>query len=50
MPREQLLAHDDGRPLPDGVLARVMLREDSAVVPDLERIEARIHEGLQQAA
>jgi hypothetical protein len=36
--------------LPDGVLARVMLREDSALVPDLMRIEARIHEGLQQAA
>jgi hypothetical protein len=26
------------------------LREDTAVVPDLMRIEARIHEGLQQAA
>jgi hypothetical protein len=45
-----LLQHDDGEPLPDGVLARVMLREDSALVPDLARIEARIHEGLQQAA
>ena len=48
--REELLPQDDGEPLPDGVLARVMLREDSALVPDLARIEARIHEGLQQAA
>lgn len=48
--REQLLPRDDDAPLPDGVLARVMLREDEAVVPDLLRLEARIHEGMQQAA
>ena len=50
VPRDELLTRDDGEPLPDGVLARVMLREDSALVPDLERIEARIQESLQQAA
>ena len=50
VPRDELLQHDDGEPLPDGVLARVTLREDSALVPDLARIEARIQEGLQQAA
>jgi chemosensory pili system protein ChpC len=50
VPRDQLLPQDDGESLPDGVLSRVMLREDTAVVPDLLRIEARIHEGLQQAA
>jgi chemosensory pili system protein ChpC len=50
VPRDELLAQDDGEALPDGVLARVMLREDSALVPDLMRIEARIQEGLQQAA
>ena len=50
VPREELLPQDDGEPLPDGVLARVTLREDSALVPDLARIEARIHEGLQQVA
>ena len=50
VPRDQLLTHDDGEALPDGVLARVQLREDDALVPDLARIEARIHESLQQAA
>ena len=50
VPREELLPQDDGEPLPDGVLARVRLREDSALVPDLARLEARIHEGLQQVA
>ena len=50
VPRDQLLTHDDGDALPDGVLARVLLREDEALVPDLARIEARIHESLQQAA
>ena len=50
VPRDELLTQDDGEPLPDGVLARVTLREDSALVPDLERIEARIQESLQQAA
>jgi chemosensory pili system protein ChpC len=50
VPRDELLTRDDGEPLPDGVLARVTLREDSALVPDLERIEARIQESLQQAA
>ena len=50
VPREQLLPQDAGEPLPDGVLARVMLREDAALVPDLARIEARIQESLQQAA
>lgn len=50
VPRDELLSQDDGETLPDGVLARVMLREDSALVPDLARIEARIQESLQQAA
>lgn len=50
VPRDELLPQDDGEPLPDGALARVMLREDSALVPDLARIEARIRESLQQAA
>ena len=50
VPREQLQPQEEAEPLPDGVLARVMLREDSALVPDLARIEARIQESLQQAA
>jgi len=50
VPRDELLTQDDGEPLPDGVLARVTLREDSALVPDLARIEERIQESLQQAA
>ncbi len=50
VPRDQLLSQEEAEPLPDGVLARVMLREDAALVPDLARIEARIQESLQQAA
>ena len=50
VPRDQLQSQEEAEPLPDGVLARVMLREDAALVPDLARIEARIQESLQQAA
>ena len=50
VPRDELLQHDDGEPLPTACAGAVTLREDSALVPDLARIEARIQEGLQQAA
>lgn len=36
--------------LPDGVLARVTLNEDEALVPDLEGIETMIGQALAQAA
>jgi chemosensory pili system protein ChpC len=40
--------HDDT--LPAGVQARVLLNEDRALLPDLERIERMIGEALKQAA
>ena len=36
--------------LPAGVQARVMLNEDNALLPDLERVEAMIGEALRAAA
>lgn len=36
--------------LPDGVLSRVRLRDERAVIPDINRIETLIAEVLQQAA
>src|SRR4249919_2673132 len=41
--------HDD-EALPAGVQARVLLNEDNALLPDLERVEAMIGEALRQAA
>lgn len=35
--------------LPDAVAARVMLREDAALIPDLDRIQARLAEALAPA-
>jgi chemosensory pili system protein ChpC len=40
----------DAETLPAGVQARVLLNEDQALLPDLERIEQLIGEALQQAA
>ena len=40
----------DAEILPAGVQARVLLNEDQALLPDLERIEQLIGEALQQAA
>ena len=40
----------DGEPLPTGVRARVMFRDEPALIPDLEHIEAAIGEVLAQAA
>ncbi len=44
------LVEGDKDSLPDGVLARVTLNEDEALVPDLEGIEYRIGEALAEAA
>ncbi|UHQ19805.1 chemotaxis protein CheW [Lysobacter sp. KIS68-7] len=41
---------DDDETLPAGVQARVLLNEDNALLPDLERVEAMIGEALRQAA
>lgn len=39
-----------GDALPDAVLAEVMLNQDQALLPDIERIEALLGEALAQAA
>lgn len=41
---------DDQEGLPDGVQMRVTLKDEAALVPDVERIEASIREALAQAA
>jgi chemosensory pili system protein ChpC len=47
----QLDAEDaEGEALPEGVLSRILLRDEPAVIPDLPRIETMIAEVLQQAA
>lgn len=46
----QALAAVDGDALPEAVLAEVMLNEDQALLPDIERIEALLGEALAQAA
>lgn len=37
---ELVIPTSDGKPLPPGVKARVLVRDDVAVIPDLEAIEA----------
>ncbi|UPG93439.1 chemotaxis protein CheW [Luteibacter aegosomatissinici] len=46
---ELLLPTHDGHDLPFGVRARVLVRDDTAVIPDLEGIEATLVE-MQEAA
>lgn len=49
--REALAAVDHGGDaLPDAVLAEVMLNQDQALLPDIDRIEALLGEALAQAA
>jgi chemosensory pili system protein ChpC len=48
--RSALVAEEGGEPLPSGVLARVMLNEDAALLPDLEQLESLIGEALAAAA
>ena len=47
--RAALVAVDAGDELPAGVLGRVELNEDPALVPDVGRLEAMIDEALAQA-
>jgi chemosensory pili system protein ChpC len=37
---------DDGEPLPEGISAQVMVRDDKAVIPDLSAIEKRVAEAV----
>ena len=41
---------EDGDVLPTGVLARVQLNEDEALIPDLEALEGLVAEAVAQAA
>ena len=45
-----LLRDDDAGTLPEAVLAQVRLREDRAMIPDLNRVESLLSQVLQQAA
>ncbi|WP_411834203.1 chemotaxis protein CheW [Pseudoxanthomonas mexicana] len=50
VPRDGLLADATEEELPVGVQMRVLLGEEGALLPDLERVEAMIGEALAQAA
>ena len=47
---ETLATRDDDGDLPAGVLARVRLNENDAMVPDLATLEQRLHAALAAAA
>lgn len=47
---ETLATRDDDGDLPAGVLARVRLNENDAMVPDLAALEQRLHAALAAAA
>ncbi|MET0936566.1 MAG: chemotaxis protein CheW [Luteibacter sp.] len=46
---ELLLPTHDGHDLPFGVRARVLVRDDTAVIPDLEQLEATLADMLDAA-
>jgi len=48
--RDGLLADAVEEELPEGVQMRVLLGDEAALLPDLDRIEAKIGEALAQAA
>jgi chemosensory pili system protein ChpC len=47
---ELIIPTHDGKALPRGVKAQVLVRDDVAVIPDLEGIENEVYELLQQAS
>ena len=47
---ELIIPTHDGKPLPRGVKAQVLVRDDIAVIPDLEGIENEVFELLAQAS
>ncbi|GLQ49581.1 chemotaxis protein CheW [Dyella flava] len=47
---ELIIPTHDGKPLPRGVKAQVLVRDDVAMIPDLEGIESEVYELLQQAS
>lgn len=48
--RDQLVDTADDSILPPGVLMRVMLRDDEAVIPDLAQLESLLAQALERAA
>ncbi|MFT3757155.1 MAG: chemotaxis protein CheW [Pseudoxanthomonas sp.] len=50
VPRDGLLADASEDTLPEGVLVRILLGEEVAMLPDLDKVEAMVSEALQQAA
>jgi chemosensory pili system protein ChpC len=47
---ELIIPTHDGKPLPRGVKAQVLVRDDVAMIPDLEGIENEVNELQQQAS
>lgn len=47
--RDELLERAEDEPLPHGALMRVRLRDDDAVIPDLEDIEGRLVRAIEAA-
>jgi len=47
---ELIIPTHDGTPLPPGVKAEVLVRDDVAVIPDLEGIEGELAEMLELAS
>ena len=47
---ELIIPTHDGKPLPHGVKAQVLVRDDVAMIPDLEGIENEVFELMQQAS
>jgi chemosensory pili system protein ChpC len=47
---ELIIPTHDGSPLPPGVKAQVLVRDDVAVIPDLEGIEEQLAEMLELAS
>ncbi len=48
--RDALVVEGDEGALPQAILARVQLNEDSALIPDLEAVENLVNDALAQAA
>ena len=48
--RDTVMADDAGGELPPGVLARVLLNDDPALLPDLAQVETLIQDALRAAA
>ncbi len=47
---ELIIPTHDGKPLPPGVSAQVLVRDDVAVIPDLEGIESQLAQLLEVAS